>query len=233
MNGNMSLQLYNGLGEDEENDNQSCDDNDTDDLDQDELEIALYSQIHFETSDTVEAPDGLHNDDVVEKFMIDVQGNDKSGFQTSLTTADYVTNEIIGAEYGTNDGKEEKTLKSQKFSLFTKAVDLDDKTAEKQVKQRDKKRNAKLIEKRKFAEHLILKAASSADSEYVDSDQSVDSANTESDSEDDLIDLDLEDSEDDSGLFVNVSRNQRPLLEPNSKFIREKHKNIKGQVGRN
>ena len=224
--------LYSSPREEGSNGYLSDDDNDSDGLDQNEIEIALYSQIHFETNETAEAPDNLQNtveapegfgDDnvVAEKFMIDVKGNDKVGFQTGLRTADYVTNDIIEAEYGTSlqltDGKEEQRFEKKTFLLHSQPAALDEKTIEKEVKLRNKRKSTKLNKSKNLAEQLILQAGTSSGSEDLDSEHSADSTNTDSDSDDDLIDLDIEDNEDDSGLFVNVSRNQRPLLESYSK----------------
>lgn len=86
--------------------------------DREELEIALYSQIHFE--ENIEFTEDFNEDCVnnnLTQYVIDVQGNEGIGFIANKTNADLILNESI-------DNKYENTLSP--IDSCTKRKDLVD-----------------------------------------------------------------------------------------------------------
>ncbi|XP_060581426.1 zinc finger CCHC domain-containing protein 7-like isoform X2 [Ruditapes philippinarum] len=79
--------------------------NSSDDYEQEQLEIALYSKIHFEQNSENPSLNKEHDifyceDDTVEKdFIFTVQGNEKKGFVASECNADIILNEALEEKY--------------------------------------------------------------------------------------------------------------------------------------
>lgn len=72
----------------------------SDDYDREELEVALYSQIHFE--ENIEFKENFNEDCVNNnhtQYVIDVQGNERKGFIANKTNADLILNETIDKKY--------------------------------------------------------------------------------------------------------------------------------------
>lgn len=224
--------LFNNLRDIENEGVESAADlNEESDNDLEELEIALYSQIHFETNDTADTlfQEGLQKNEISDMFVIDVEGNCKSGFHAGLTTADFVIDERIKAEYVTQPvanrsyltslNKDDKCValaeqKSVQETVFFARKDTDAQCYRKKKLKSKIKNNVK----ENLAEKLILNAGSSSESESTDdknSDSShiiSDTSDTETDSDDSLVELDVDDREDNTDLFINVNKNQQPLI---------------------
>lgn len=78
------------------------DGDDSDDIteyEKEQLEIALYSQVHFEENEEIDTAEPS-DDAVSDVFKFSVLGNSKAGFVGLDKTADAVLNKSIGEKYG-------------------------------------------------------------------------------------------------------------------------------------
>ena len=197
-----------------------------DGIDKEELEIALYSQIHFETNDSIEI-EVLESNEILDNFTIDVKGNYKTGFQLEPKTSDYITDEQINSKFKNTPRERNAALSDidvkSSVSDKSKAMHLRNKYMYREFIS-DKKSNLNALDKIKtktksrsdksLAEKLILGLGSSSKIDTLDdtTDETSDESR-DTDSDDELIDLDIEDSdEEDSGLYVNVKKDQQSLL---------------------
>ena len=193
---------------------------DSDGFDKEELEIALYSQIHFETNDNV---DTLQQNDITDSFSIDVKGNDKTGFQAELKTADYIINEKLNTEYNTkldengsaketlNENKTDATKSSNRLSSYKNIENIiPDKIdiIEKALKAVKNRKNVAKSRNKNYAEKLILDTGSSSENDMRNDSSDF----SESDSDDDLIDLDIVTQEGNDRIYVNVDETQQYLM---------------------
>ena len=193
---------------------------DSDGFDKEELEIALYSQIHFETNDNM---DTLQQNDITDSFTIDVKGNDKTGFQAELKTADYIINEKLNTEYNTkldengsaketlNENKTDVTKSSNRLSsckyiknIIPDKIDI----IEKALKAVKNRKNVAKSRNKNYAEKLILDTGSSSENDMRNDSSDF----SESDSDDDLIDLDIVTQEGNDRIYVNVDETQQYLM---------------------
>lgn len=101
-------------------------DQDSDSYELEQLEIALYSQIHFE--ENVEHYDSNH-DTNENSFDINVQGDKKEGFIAGETNASMILNESIEKKYGNYVETREITNKDK--IPFKKSCDVEVKNASK------------------------------------------------------------------------------------------------------
>lgn len=80
-------------------DDTHCSDSD-DAYEREQMEIALYSQIHFEENNEIEL-DGIDKASEFDNgFVIDVHGSEKTGTPENSKTADFLLNRIISEKYG-------------------------------------------------------------------------------------------------------------------------------------
>lgn len=80
-------------------DDAQCSDSD-DAYEREQMEIALYSQIHFEENNEIEL-DGIDKASEFDNgFVIDVHGSEKTGIPENSKTADFLLNKIISEKYG-------------------------------------------------------------------------------------------------------------------------------------
>lgn len=77
--------------------------------DREQLEIALYSQIHFEENTETLLDDLECNID--RAFTIDIRGSGRTGYVAPDTTSDFILNRAIGEKYGDLPHKEDDVYK--------------------------------------------------------------------------------------------------------------------------
>ena len=160
-----------------------------DDYEREQLEIALYSQIHFDLNTEAVIPDTVHDD----TFTIDVRGNHQTGFTASDTTSDVVLNQDISEKYGILPPKEDaiyklkneirtnkvnvarcqsvRINKNKKYDRGTDAIAKNTKTTKVKVVEKGYSKH-----KSGLAEEMILgESPDSHDSSVADSESIVDS----------------------------------------------------------
>ena len=212
-----------GRGELENDSDELDEDRDGSEIDRDELEIALYSQIHFESNDNIET-ELLETSGVTNIFKIDVKGNGNTGFQVTPKTADFVENELINFQYETtiqnnSEVSADKSVTAQGKDISFERLnnrlrpDANDKTDKKgeylglvqKSKTKTKSRYSKT-----YADKLML-GRSMSENDSLDDEVVITSEGSGSD--EDWVVLDSEASGDDkSSVFVNVNKEQQSLL---------------------
>lgn len=139
-----------------------------------QLEIALYSKVHFE--ENTDAVNDVLGDDSDKGFTIDVHCDDWTGFVATDKTSDFILNQAIGNKYGVLPHKEDDVYRLKHKAVINKdttsKLQTRDKCQEKKVSTKpriktnvDHKGDGK--SKDTLAEQLILGQSSDIDQEKL------------------------------------------------------------------
>ena len=107
---------------DEENDEISMEDS-SDDYDQEQLEIALYSQIHFQQGDENQRIKNNQNIDNIEDgtfdndYIVNVEGNEKTGYVAIESNADIILNNDLEKRYSNTNNVHEDANRKEDAKL--------------------------------------------------------------------------------------------------------------------